>query len=116
MKQTNRWFCVFSRHRRVTYGPRREVHITLYRQGPYNYNDDPKQWGTTFMRTRFYLELSCDLDDEEQIKTMEDVLRQGGKDLFAMAVLLCQRRAPVMQMRTENSLIGEHKLELENNG
>ena len=64
------------------------------------------------MRTKFILELSCDIDDEQQ-EMMENLLRESGLQMFALATLTVQRRPPQIMMRTENAMIGNKPITLE---
>lgn len=68
------------------------------------------------MRTKFYCELSCDVDTDEQQAALEGLLRDMGGQLFALATLVAQRRPPMLMMRTENAMMGNKPLSLDDVG
>jgi hypothetical protein len=67
------------------------------------------------MRNTFTIQLKMDMPqgDEETKKIMHDVMRRAAQEIFAAAVMISDKRRPMIAVRSDNNFEGFEEIELE---
>lgn len=71
-----------------------------------------REWDQIMSRRTYRIELKIDFSDDDRHATMEELVRQYGRDLLASAMLVQDGRKPLVALFIDDSFVGTDEIAL----